>query len=233
MKNQKKFKAFTLIEVLVALIVIGIVATTFPMMLQTTVNSSKNSATEEVFFQEFSLLQLINTMYFDENNTVGDNYYKDLNASGGDSELYNIEKNASLGAYVGKYNRIGKFELNNNILRSGTNETVSAIAPDTGENNPSQYDDVDDFNGYEDNVTTAFGTTSLQVSVKYIPDDANYSSNNITFDMQKAENNNSATSTNIKLITIHAHVNNIDINLSYPSMNIGASKFLSLEEIER
>lgn len=232
MKNQKKFKAFTLIEVLVALIVIGIVATTFPMMLQTTVNSSKNSATEEVFFQEFSLLQLINTMYFDENNTVGDNYYKDLNASGGDSELY-IEKNASLGAYVGKYNRIGKFELNNNILRSGTNATVSAIAPDTGENNPSQYDDVDDFNGYEDNVTTAFGTTSLQVIVKYIPDDANYSSNNITFDMQKAENNNSATSTNIKLITIHAHVNNIDINLSYPSMNIGASKFLSLEEIER
>ncbi len=171
-------------------------------------------------------------MYFDENNTVGDNYYKDLNATGGDSELY-IEKNASAGIYVGKYNRIGKFQLNNNILRSGTNATVSKICTDLGENDSSKYDDVDDFNGYEDNVTTPFGTISLQVSVKYIPDETNYSSNNITFNMQNAENNNTANFTNIKLITIHAYVNNIDINLSYPSMNIGASKFLSLEEIER
>ncbi len=230
MKNQKNYKAFTLIEILVSLIIIGIVATTLPLMLQTGVKTAKNSAMEEIFYQEFSLLQLINTMYFDENNTIGDNYYKDLNATGGDSELY-IEKNATLGKYVGEYNRIGKFELNNNILRSGTNATVSSIGPD-GEVS-SEYDDVDDFNGYEDNVTTAFGTTSLQVSVKYIPDDTNYSSNNITFNMQNAENNNSANYTNIKLITIHANVNNIDINLSYPSMNIGASKFLSLEEIER
>ncbi len=229
MKNPKNSEAFTLIEVLVSLIVIGIVATTFPLMLQTGVKSAKNSATEEVFFQEFSLIQLINTMYFDENNTVGDNYYKDLNATGGDNELY-IEKNETLGAYVGNYNRRGKFELNNNILRSGTNATVSQIGPDIGENNPSQYDDVDDFSGYEENVTTSFGIIPLRVSVKYISDEANYSDENISFDMNYTSN---ANFTNIKLITVSAHVNDIDINLSYPAMNIGASKFLSLEEIER
>ncbi len=229
MKNPKKYKAFTLMEILVSLIIIGIVATTLPLMLQTGVKTAKNSAMEEVFFQEFSLLQLINTMYFDENNTVGDNYYKDLNATGGDSELY-IEKNASAGIYVGNYNRIGKFQLNNNILRSGTNATVSKIGPDLGENDSSKYDDVDDFNGYEDNVSTSFGIIPLKVSVAYISDEANYSSDNITFDMNYS---NKANFTNIKLITVWAHVNNMDINLSYPSMNIGASKFLSLEEIER
>ncbi len=227
MKNQKNYKAFTLIEVLVSLIIIGIVATTLPLMLQTGVKTAKNSAMEEIFYQEFSLLQLINTMYFDENNTIGDNYYKDLNATGGDSELY-IEKNATLGKYVGEYNRVGKFELNNNILRSGTNATVSSIGPD-GEVS-SEYDDVDDFNGYEDNVTTSFGVIPLRVSVKYISDEANYSSDNITFDINYSKK---ANFTNIKLITVSANVNNIDINLSYPSMNIGASKFLSLEEIER
>ncbi len=227
MKNQKNYKAFTLIEILVSLIIIGIVATTLPLMLQTGVKTAKNSAMEEIFYQEFSLLQLINTMYFDENNTIGDNYYKDLNATGGDSELY-IEKNATLGKYVGEYNRVGKFELNNNILRSGTNATVSSIGPD-GEVS-SEYDDVDDFNGYEDNVTTSFGVIPLRVSVKYISDEANYSSDNITFDINYSKK---ANFTNIKLITVSANVNNIDINLSYPSMNIGASKFLSLEEIER
>jgi len=226
MKSLKNSKAFTLIEILVALIVIGIVATTLPMMLQTTVKTSKNAAMEEVFFQEFSLLQLINTMYFDENNTVGDNYYKDLNATHGDSELYVMKYSQN------EYNRIGKHQINNNILRSGSNLTVSAIGIDAGEilGDDSTYDDVDDFNDYNDSVLTSFGEIPLKVKVKYISDDANYSSDNINFDMNYSSNVND---TNIKLITVTAQVNGIDINLSYPSMNIGASKFLSLEEIER
>ena len=88
MKSQKISKSFTLIEILVSLIVIGIVATTFPVILQTTVKSAKNTAREEIFYQEFSLLSLINSFYFDENNTVDDNYYKELNATEGDSELW-------------------------------------------------------------------------------------------------------------------------------------------------
>lgn len=228
MKNQKKSKSFTLIEILVALVVIGIISTTFPVMLETTVKSAKTSAKEEIFFQEFSLLQLINTMYFDENNTQGDNYYKDLNTTSGDNELQ-IEKNLSAKSFVGQYNRIGKFQINNNILRSGSNLTVSSIGSDTGENVSDKYDDVDDFNNYEDNVTTSYGNIPLKVKVYYISDDANYSSDDINFEFNDSKKN----FTNIKLITITAHVDGGDINLSYPAMNIGASKFLSLEEIQR
>jgi len=167
-------------------------------------------------------------MYFDENNTIEDNYYKDLNATYGDSELL-IEENTTKGQYVGKYNRIGKFDINNNILRSGTNYTVSKIGPDAGENDSSKYDDIDDFNGYEENVTSASGVITLHVNVKYIDDEADYASNDINFTFSFNEKN----ATNIKLITIYAKVGDNNITLYYPGMNIGASKFLSLEEIQR
>jgi len=228
MQNQRRSKSFTLIEILVSLIVIGIVATTLPIMLQNIVQTSKNVSKEELFYQEFSLLQLINTMYFDENNTIGDNYYKDLNATLGDSELL-IEENATKGQYVGKYNRVGKFDINNNILRSGTDSTVSKIGPDVGENDPSKYDDIDDFDGYEENVSSANGLITLHVKVKYINDNANYGNSDINFTFDFTEKN----LTNIKLITVYAKAGDNNITLYYPAMNIGASKFLSLEEIQR
>ena len=225
MKNPRKSKAFTLIEILVSLIVIGIVAVTLPIMLQTSTNTIKTAAKEEVFYQEFSLLQLINTMYFDENNTKGDNFYKDLNATNGDSELYIIKYSQ------GEYNRIGKHQMNNNILRSGSNLTVSPIGVDPGEvfGDDSTYNDIDDFNGFEENLTS-FGKVTLKVKVKYITDDANYSSNNIKFDFNYSSDTNF---TNIKLIQISTTVDSQEINLSYPAMNIGESKYLSLEEISQ
>ncbi len=230
MKNQKISKSFTLIEILVSLIIIGIVATTFPIILQTTVGSSKNIAKEEIFYQEFSLLNLINSLYFDENNTVGDNYYKELNATGGDSELY-IEKNETAGNSVGIYNRKGKFDLNNNDLRSGTNSTVSHIGVDAGEieGDDSTYDDIDDYNNFNE-ILTSFGNLILHVHVKYIDDNASYDKDDFNFTFNY---NAPANLTNIKLITITVKEGKNEINLSYPAMNIGASKYLSLDEVTR
>ncbi len=222
MKNQKKSNAFTLIEILVSLIVIGIIAVTLPIMLQTSTNSLKTSMKEEIFYQEFSLLNLINSLYFDENNTIKENYYKELNATGGDSELF-------IRVYPNELNRVGKHQINNNILRSGTSDTTSHIGADIGESNDSAYDDIDDYNDFNETLLS-FGDVTLYVKVKYIKDDANYSSDKIKFSIDTSSN---ANNTSIKLITIHANVDNTDINISYPAMNIGASKYLSLEEITR
>ena len=221
MKSQKIYKSFTLIEVLVALIVIGIVSTSFPMILQTTVQSSKNTAREEIFYQEFSLLNLVNSYYFDENNTKEDNYYKELNATGGDKELY-INKYSN-----NEYNRIGKHQMNNNKFRSGSADKLSHIGPDAGEINDSLYDDVDDYNGFNETVTS-FGTITLHINVKYIADDANYSKDDFNFDFDYNGVNHTSS---IKLITVSAQQGSNEINLSYPSVNIGASKYLSLDDL--
>jgi len=231
MKNQKKYNAFTLLELLISIIILGIVMSSFPFIIQSMTSSSKQIMKEEVFFHEFSLLSLINSRYFDEKNTIGDNFYKDLNAtlggSQGDSELLNTRGSM----YAGKHSRVGKAQFNNNILRSGSSDTLSVIGLDTmtGEiaGDVSTYDDIDDFNGY----TESFADYDINVSVSYINDNANYYETNMSgfsFDYS-----NPVNVSNIKLITIRCMVDGTNIVLRYPTSNIGASKYLSLEEISR
>ena len=224
MKNQKKYRGFTLFEVLVSIIILGIVMTSFPIIFQTMTGANKHVLREEVFFQEFTILSLINQRYFDENNTVGDNFYKDLNATGGDTELFNNESST----FAGSVCRIGKKYFNNNILRSGSGDTTSAIGLDSGENSSdvSTYDDIDDFNDYNE----TFLSNTIHVNVKYINDDTNYSASDINFSLNYSS---TANNTNIKLITIWAQLGDTNLTLRYPTCNIGASKFLSLEEITR
>ena len=227
MKNQKRYKAFTLLEIVISIIILGIIAAMFPIVFQTVTNSNKLVLKEEVFFEEFSILSLINQRYFDENNTKGDNFYKSVNAINGDSELLNNYSST----YAGKNSRIGKVSFNNNEFRSGDSNTTSSISSlnnrDIGENNDSStWDDIDDFNGYE----KMFLGHKIKVNVKYINDEANYSGENITFNL---DYNSDKNNTNIKLITIYSKVDDVNITLQYPTFNIGASKFLSLEEVSR
>lgn len=85
------------------------------------------------------------------------------------------------------------------------------------------YDDIDDFNGYEVNVSNH----TLKISIYYIDDNTNYSDENITFTFDYDTKKNK---TNIKFIKITSDNN---ITLYYPTCNIGGSKYLSLGEISR
>ena len=224
MKNQKKYRGFTLFEVLISIIILGIVMTSFPIIFQTMTSANKHILREEMFFQEFTILSLMNQRYFDEKNTIGENFYKDLNATGGDTELLNNESST----FAGSVCRIGKKYFNNNILRSGSSDITSVIGLDTGENasDVSTYDDIDDFNGYTEN----FLGNTIHVNVRYINDNTNYSASDINFSLNYAS---TANNTNIKLITIWTQLGDTNLTLRYPTCNIGASKFLSLEEITR
>ncbi|MEO1928726.1 MAG: type II secretion system protein [Nautiliaceae bacterium] len=227
MKSPKTFKGFTLIELLISIVILAIVMSSFPFIFQSMTASNRVALAQEAFFQEFSMLSLINSRYFDENNTIKDNFYKDLNASGGDDELYNNYSSK----YTSLYSRIGKTQIDNNIYRSGCNDTVSKIGLDSGEisGDTSTYDDIDDFNGYTEEISG--NNVKLHVDVYYINDNATYSDNNITdFNLNYTKVN---ALTNIKLITVWAEVGDVNVTLRYPTSNIGASKFLSLEEISR
>jgi type II secretory pathway pseudopilin PulG len=220
MKNQKNYKAFSLFEIILSIVILGIIASIFPFILQSVTKTAKTSVKEEIVYNELSLLKLILPYYFDENNNIDDNYYKDLNASGGDEKL----KINSSSTYTGDA-RVGKAQFNNNILRGGSSLDVSNIGIDDEEEEGivETYDDIDDFNDYNQTI----GKHIFTINVYYINDNANYSEENISFnydyDIQKYK-------TNIKLIKIKSDNN---ITLYYPTCNIGGSKYLSLGEISR
>ena len=220
MKNQKNYKGFTLLELIISIIVLGIVATAFPLILQTLVQTSKSVSKEEVIFNELSLMKMVLPYCFDENSTKNDNFYKDLNITQGDSELLINYSSQNTGDA-----REGKAQFNNNEYRSGTSDKASDIGIDAGEieGNSSTYDDIDDFNNYSETVHGV----NLTITVAYIDDRANYSDENISF---KYDYNSLNHHTNMKLIKITSDNN---ISIYYPTCNIGASKFLSLDEVSR
>lgn len=225
MKNQKTYRGFSLLELVFTIVVIGIIATSIPMMLEVTPKVAKSKQIDRIFYEEFTIGELVTTHYFDENNSKGTNYFKDLNATGGDDEL--------LLDYVYNDNpeRIGKFQLKNQC-RDGTDsdQNVSYIGLDSGETdgNVSSYDDVDDFNGYETNVTS--DNYPVEVNVSYVSDDTNYSEENVTLQLSV----NPVSQSNIKLIKIIGYFpdkSGQKIVYFIPVFNIGGTKYLSDNEL--
>ena len=210
--NLKKY-SFTLIELVIAIIIVGIIITTIPALLNRVAHSQETVAKEKYFFNAFALITLIQTQEFDENNTKENNYYKVLTADGGDDEL--------------KCPRQGVLELNNSSGANCDDNTTSSIGIDSSEveGNESTYDDIDDFNGY----STIVNDANISVKVKYWDDNGNYSAKNIYF----SENDNPANGTNIKLVELN--IANKDTlqpiaKLKYFSSNIGMVKIESRNE---
>jgi len=214
MKNHKK-SSFTLLELIVAIVVVGIAITAIPMLLNVSSNAQKINIEEKSFFNAFSLLTLIQTQEWDENNTQGDNYYKVLTSDNGDSELKCIRK--------------GVAQLDNDsgaICASDYNKT-SAIGVDAteDENNVSTFDDIDDFNHY----STIANETNITTTVYYLNDNIDYSSKNLLFE----GDGNKVSDSNIKMVELN--ITNKDTHqiiavLKYITSNIGMVKIESRSE---
>jgi prepilin-type N-terminal cleavage/methylation domain-containing protein len=192
MKNLKK-SSFTLIELVVAIVVIGIAVTSIPMLLSTTSQSFSTHLKSKSFYNAYSTLALIESMDWDEQNTKNDNFYKILRSQG-DNELYckiHYQK-----FYI-KYEREGVYQLDNESGADCSYDQASKIGTDEGENDSSQYDDVDDFDGYENDDLAYY---NIKVGVKYVQDNADYTAKNIFYNDNLDSSNKR---TNIKYIEIN------------------------------
>ena len=213
MKSLKKY-SFTLIELIVALIVIGIVVTSIPMILTTVSNNQQTNMQEKSFFNAYALVTLMQTQEWDENNTVDDNYYKVLTSENGDDELKCIRK--------------GVVQLDNSSganCATGDHNGTSTIGPDAGEDDVSKFDDIDDFNDY---VTTV-NDYNISVKVSYVNDKTDYTLKNISINGEEEKNNDS----NVKFVELNVTDNSskkIIAVLKYFSSNIGMVKIESRNE---
>ena len=192
--------AVAMIELIFAIVVIGLVLMSAPMLMQTAANSGYVTTQQEAISEVAARISMVMGYHWDENDTDEEFLDPILNVSStGDNEL---DKNSTT-----KRRKGTPLQSYRSFIRSDSNESLNASTSfgpvDTGETSGTE-DDIDDFDG---NITYLTGSSAsadyidsikIKTIVTYISDSANYNSSAITYNF----NPSTATTatTNIKMI---------------------------------
>ncbi len=212
-------KAFTLIELVVAIVVIGIAMMSVPLLLSQASKSNEFSINQEAILAATTKMDNILTYPWNETNSSG--VLKVFDVTNGNINLSRYPDNNStrrIGHFKEKYRR----KFYDNIT-----EANSTLGHDKGD----EFDDIDDFNGEYFSVQNG-GTgdylkeLNLSVGVYYISDNANYSQHPIlNFPLSISS---TTPTTNIKMIEVNVTDKNHNLitKLKAFSANIGSYELL-------
>lgn len=201
--------AIAMIELIFAIVIMGIILMSAPMLISTATQSGYVAIQQEAINEAASQVNMIMGYQWDEND-VNERYI--------DPILRVSSTTAGLIENVPTGRRPGTPEQSyRSFIRSDgiDNLAASAIGTDTGETGNHDEDDMDDFNGdtslFEieaagsvDYVETN-ETININTTIRYISDTANpnYNSNTLVFSPDFTSGTiAAATSTNIKRITV-------------------------------
>ncbi|AZV47071.1 hypothetical protein C3L23_07230 [Nautilia sp. PV-1] len=206
-------KSLTLIELIFTIVIIAAVFTVIPKIIYISNKSLEFSKKEDAIFNMMSKIMDISLKEYDEQNT---NYDDILLVN--DPPKNVLDCNASSGY------RLGGFAGSRNC-KDGIFE--SSIGKDANE---PPYDDVDDYNGIEENTTKDGRVVyTLKITAGYTDEwnKSDYSNGSLSFHFTKTSDN---TKTNIKRINVTVSFNNQTISsVSYYSANIGHIKINSVQ----
>jgi len=194
--------AIAMIELIFAIVVMGITLLSAPMILGMSIQSANISTQQESIAATASELSLIMTHPWDEGDSNNSTGFGILRVAGGDDELNNTNRDTG-------YQR---------TFNTGATETINASADASfGVGNDTiPLNDIDDYDGVVSTVTLySSGEVSdlsnnegeylkgalfsLTTAVDYIDDTTAYSNDAVAFNPPFAT---SGTSTNIKQITV-------------------------------
>jgi len=131
-KTIKSKKAVAMIELIFALVIMGIVLMSAPMLIQQSIKSSNVALQQEAIVAAASQTSIILSMHWDENNTVGESPILDVNNAG-----VGFLPTGLAGGVYGRTIKEGTI-----ILRSS-----ALLGSDFNETDYTKFDDVDDYNG--------------------------------------------------------------------------------------
>jgi len=210
-------KAFTLIELVVAIVVIGIAMMSVPLLLSQSSKSNEFSIDQEAILA--ATTKMGNILTYPWNETNSSEILQVFDVTNGDSELNRTttDKNRRIGHFKEKYRR----KFYDNIT-----EANSTLGHDKGD----EFDDIDDFNGEHFSVQNGetgdyLKELNLSVGVYYISDSANYSQNSLNFPLSTSS---TLPTTNIKMIEVNVtdKDHNLITKLKAFSANIGSYELL-------
>ena len=196
-------KAFTLIELLFAMIIVALIFTTVPKIIYISNKSLENVFKEDGIFNMMSKVRDVTINAWDENNTNND-------------DILFTNRNNTLECNSSTDLRIGGFYSS----RSCPNNLYASIIK-LDENNIDEADDIDDFNNTEENTSTQKYT--VFTIVKYLDDNFSYNYNNQSLNFTFPSTSNDSY-TNIKSVKVILQDNTLDKNISsfeYYGANIG------------
>ncbi len=208
MKRVHKYSrpAIAMIELIFAIVIIGIVLMTAPMLIRTAAQSGYVAIQQEGIGQAASRVNMIMEYYWDENGTDS-NERAPILQTGGDAELNNNSNGWRTGTPIQSLRNF-RFGSDENL------STTPALLLGSG-SEINDMNDIDDFIGIdhlefitstiEDNLANYIqrGTDiNMTIDVVYISDVANYNSQpTMTFDFNTVALTSTSTS-NIKMIEV-------------------------------
>lgn len=232
-------KGIALIELIFAIVVIGIALISVPNLMKTTANASNLAITQESISSVASHIDMLMAQFWDENST-NPKYNNPILKVKLENSSLRVAKDAK--GYL-LYRRVGSAISSPRryaVDLNGTELTASSIL--NQENNEIEADDIDDFNNKTVTLVDRESTLAQQgdykdqtvqitTSINYISDKptngATYNLSSISFDNPFDTSNIKTKSTNIKTITVtltSSNDGNKTIILKGFSCNIGSSK---------
>ena len=233
-------KGIALIELIFAIVVIGITLMAVPNLISTTTKASRNAVTQESISSAVSHISMVMSEFWDENSIDPQNNNPVL--------MVDIQ-NPSFGEFMDPFNpSLGFSRRGGSPISSSRRFAVdkfgnklkvsSSLRMDTGD---SEADDVDDFNGQETvlvpntDASAEVGdfkdkSIKIKTTVYYIKDNptngSDYNQQDINFTNPFNNLPASGQSTNIKAITVKLSSTNIGQNVTLRafSCNIGSSR---------
>ena len=219
-------KGFTFVELVVAIVVMGIALMSVPLMLSQVSKSDEFSINQEAILAGATKIGNILTYPWDDKLVSEVNVKHILDTTQGDSELNRYPDNNST-------RRIGNFKANYR-RKFDTNLTyASTVLGRAGDTNPTAYNDIDDFDANSEIINGGgkgdyLMDLNLTTKVFYISDKTNYFSSS-TLNFGDLNTSGTTPTTNLKMIEVKVinHVNSQTITtLRAFSANIGSYELL-------
>jgi prepilin-type N-terminal cleavage/methylation domain-containing protein len=205
-------KGLSLIELIFTIVIIALVFTVIPKVVFALKKSDSFAIRQDAILNSVSLMQMLSKLSWDEENVDTRDV---LHVSPIGNPIFNCDPTSRL--------RVGGFVGSRDCLNNIT-VLIGNLGQDAGENNETDFDDIDDFNNFDFNTSVY----NIHLTINYVNDFPNL---NIPIDL--SENALAVGSTNLKRVNLQTNYNGVRagergnalMDFNYTSANIGQTFF--------
>jgi prepilin-type N-terminal cleavage/methylation domain-containing protein len=215
-------KAFTIFELIIAIVIIGIASASLPMLLASANKADEDNINQDIFFKSTEVMNDIVSRFWDSNMYYIDGSTLIATVQAGDANL-------ALAARPGLFTRSvgnGRQFYSTPVAAGNINATAHTLS------STDKPLGIDWYNGGTIDETAGGARVRYNIAVAYVPDtvdDNTQKNQTVTWNLNGGGATAAANSTNLKRITITATRTKLDGEVytsvfSYFASNIGSQE---------